>query len=212
MGPLSQALSFLGGLTTPILYLLLAGGALLENLVPPVPADTFVVVGGLLASRGAVDPVLALGLIWVANVAGALAVYVTGRSYGHTFFTVGAGRLLLNPPQMTRIQSFYRRWGILAIFTARFFPGLRAVVPAFAGVSHLGFWKVAPPLALASAIWYGFLFWAGMAAGRNLGWLEDRLSEVNTTLLVGAVILGVAVAVWWIRTRREHRDGESHDE
>ena len=40
MGALSRALDLLGEIPEPILYLLLGGGAFLENIVPPVPADT----------------------------------------------------------------------------------------------------------------------------------------------------------------------------
>lgn len=210
MGPVSQALEWLGILPAWALLAILAGGALLENLVPPVPADTFVVVGGLLAARGAVPAGWLLLAIWVANVAGALMVYGTAFRHGRAFFDVGLGRHVLSPGQLRRIAAFYGRWGIWTVFLARFLPGLRAVVPAFAGVSHLPFHRVAPPLAAASAIWYGALFWGGMQAARSLPLLEEWLAGVNRWLLAVAVVVALAVGVWWIRTRREGVE-EGHD-
>lgn len=208
MGALNRALDLLGEIPEPLLYLLLGGGAFLENIVPPVPADTFVVVGGLLADRGSVAPWPALGLIFVLNVAGALAVWWAGYRYGRRFFRGSVGQRLLRPRQLQRIQGFYRGWGVWAIFFARFLPGLRAVVPGFAGVSHLPLWKVAPPIVVASALWYGALFWAGQFAGRNLDVLERRLEGVNGVLLgLAALFAGVAV-LWWVRTRREEEDAE----
>ncbi|HSM04851.1 MAG TPA: DedA family protein [Longimicrobiales bacterium] len=208
MGPVSRALDLLGALPVELLYLILGGGAFLENLVPPVPADTFVVVGGLLADRGSVDPWIAFALILVLNAAGALAVWWAGYHYGAAFFRGSVGRRLLRPRQLGRIQGFYHRHGVWAIFGARFLPGLRAVVPAFAGVSHLGFWRVAPPVVVASTLWYGSLFMAGRLAGRNLARLEGALAGVNGVLVGLAVVLGGGAVYWWIRTHREGADPE----
>lgn len=209
MGPVSQALEWLGVVPPWALVMILSAGALLENLVPPVPADTFVVVGGLLAARGEVGPWSVLGGIWVANVAGAMAVYLTGLKHGRSFFTLGAGRHILSPGQLERIARFYARWGVLAIFVARFLPGLRAVVPAFAGVAHLQPWRVAPPVVVASGIWYGVLFWVGMQANRSIPRLEEWLAGVNFSLLVAALLLASVIVVWWARTRGGGRPGSA---
>jgi membrane protein DedA with SNARE-associated domain len=195
-------LDWLAGLPGWLIYLVLAAGSALENLVPPIPADTFVVLGGLLASRGAVSFGSALALVWAANVSTALLVYWTGHRYGRSFFEEGPGRLLLNEHQLVRIHRFYKRFGPAAIFLARFLPGLRAVVPAFAGVSHQRFVSVAVPVAVASAIWYGGLMWVGLVAGRNLDRVEGWLQGTNRWLLGAALVVVAAVAVWWWRTRR----------
>lgn len=205
MGALTRALDLLGEIPEPLLYLLLGGGAFLENVVPPVPADTFVVVGGLLANRGSVAPWPAFLLILVLNAAGALGIWWAGHRYGRDFFRGSVGRRLLLPRQLDRLEGFYRKWGGWAIFLARFLPGLRAVVPAFAGVSHLPFWRVAPAVTVASALWYGTLFWAGWVAGQNLDRLERQLEGVNGVLVVLAVLVGGAAVVWWLRSRRAAR-------
>jgi membrane protein DedA with SNARE-associated domain len=198
----STALDWLAGLPAWLVYVVLGVGSALENIVPPVPADTFVVIGGMLASRGAVSPGWAVAIIWVCNVSTALLVYWMGHRHGRGFFERGAGRLLLNEHQLTRIRRFYRRFGLAAIFFARFLPGLRAVVPAFAGVSHQPFLRVAVPVGAASAIWYGMLFWVGMAAGRNLDAVEAWLRDTNRGLLALALVMVAGIAWWWWRTRR----------
>ncbi|MBZ0237568.1 MAG: hypothetical protein K8M05_34945, partial [Deltaproteobacteria bacterium] len=71
---LAEGLGLLAALPGWAVHLLLAVGAAVENLIPPIPADTFVVVAGLLSARGVVDPLLAGLLTWGANVAGALLV------------------------------------------------------------------------------------------------------------------------------------------
>lgn len=197
-----SVISWLGGLPPVVIYLVLGVGAAVENVVPAVPADTFVLLGGFLAAlREALDPRWIFASTWVFNVASAMAMYRLGDTHGRSFFRTGWGRHLLNARQMERMRLFYRKWGTMAIFLTRFLPGLRSVVPIFAGVSHQPALPVLIPLAAASAVWYGGLVWAGMVAGRNLSRVRALLSEVNTVLLVVAGVVTLALAVWWWRTR-----------
>lgn len=200
------------GLPPALLYALLGLGSALENLIPPIPADTFILLGGFLAGRGALDPWLVFAITWGCNVLSALAVYGLGLRYGRSFFETGAGRHVLHEGQLERMREFYRRWGHAAIFLTRFLPGLRAVVPAFAGVSHQPFLPVAVPLALASAIWYGLLVWIGATFGRNLSTMLGWLGDANRVLLLVALVLAAAIGAWWYRTRRRERGGPGEGE
>ena len=69
--------------------------------------------------------------------------------------------------------------GTPAIFVTRFLPGIRSVVPVFAGVTHQGWLPVALPIALASGIWYGGLVWLGAWAGSNVDRLTGVLDRIN---------------------------------
>ena len=65
------------------------------------------------------------------------------------------GRRLLAPRSLAIIEREYLRFGIVGIFISRFLPGIRAVVPPFAGLVGLGAIRTLAPMGLASAIWYG---------------------------------------------------------
>jgi membrane protein DedA with SNARE-associated domain len=198
---MDRVLAFFLDLPAWLLYALLGAGAALENIVPPVPADTFVLLGGFLAARGGPDAVTVFLVIWGANVASALFVFWIGLTHGPRYFEHGFGRHLLNPHQAERMRRFYARWGLPAIFLARFLPGLRAVVPGTAGLARMSWWKVAPPMAIASAIWYGGLVWLGVTAGSNLGRIKELLDRVNFWLLLVALAIFASIGVWWWRTR-----------
>lgn len=200
---LGEILSELALLPPFLVYTILGVGAALENVVPPVPADTFVVLGGLLSSQGSIEARWIFLATWGANVASALAVYGVGYRYGASFFQRDLGRWLLRPKQLERLHEFYGRWGHLAIFLTRFLPGFRAIVPVFAGVTRQPFIPVALPLALASAIWYGLLTWAGTVAGRNLEAILAWIAGLNRTFLAVALGLFVLVGFWWYRSRRD---------
>src|SRR5687768_110578 len=116
-------IAWLAGLPPLLVYVVLGIGAALENVMPVIPADTFVVLGGFLAAQGRADPVVVFLATWGANVASALAVYGAAWRYGPQFFSRGPGKRLLNPRQLHRLAVFYRRWGPWATFITRFLPG-----------------------------------------------------------------------------------------
>lgn len=199
-------LAWLAGLPAWLLYVALGAGAATENVVPAVPADTFVALGGLLSALGDVSARGIFLATWICNVTSALVMYRLAYRHGRGFFARGLGRRLLNPHQMERMERFYDRWGTPAIFFTRFLPGVRSFTPIFAGVTVQGWLPVAAPIALASAIWYGTLVWLGRWAGRNLGLLGALLGRLNSVLGAVAVVVAVAAAAWWWRSR--HPPGE----
>jgi membrane protein DedA with SNARE-associated domain len=158
-------------------------GAAIENVVPPVPADTFVLLGAFLAAAGRADPVMVFLFTWVANVGSAVGVYGLAHRYGKSFFATPAGHWLLKPRQLEQIGRFYERYGTPAIFLSRFLPAFRALVPVFAGVTHVPLRRVIGPLAVASALWYGALVYLGALAGRNWSAIVAFFGRASTVLL-----------------------------
>lgn len=196
-----QLLNWLSGASSVAVYLVLGAAAALENIVPPVPADVVVLFGGLLAGRGIANPWVVFVAVWLCNVAGALFVYYAGVHYGPGFFAGRLGQLILHPGQIERLSAFYRRYGIGVVFVSRFLPMFRAVVPVFAGVSRIGFWRTALPLASASALWYGALVYVGGVAGRNWEVLIDTFQSVGAWFWGVALLATLAVLWWWWKSR-----------
>ncbi len=198
-----EVLHWLAELPAVVTYVVLGCGAALENVIPPVPADTFVLFGGFLAARGRADPWVAFLVTWLANVTSAVAVYAFARRHGDFLGRSRPARWFLAEHQLRRIGVFYERWGASAIFLSRFLPGLRAVVPVFAGISRLSAPRMVIPTFLASGLWYGGLVYVGATAGRNWEAIQRALANVNSGLLVLTLVIAAAMAAWWWRTRRE---------
>lgn len=196
-----RLIEWLAGAPPAAVYAVLGLAAAVENVMPPIPADAVVLFGGLLAGRGAASPWLVFLAVWVCNVAGALLVYYAGVHYGPGFFSGRIGRMILHPGQVQRLSLFYQRYGIGVVFVSRFLPMFRAVVPVFAGVSRIGFWRTAPSLAAASAIWYGALVYVGAVAGRNWGQLVEMFRSIGAWFWGIAVLAAAGVLWWWWKTR-----------
>lgn len=189
----------MAGLPPAGIYGVIAVLAALENIVPPVPADTAVALGAFLAARGA--PISLTGLFvatWVPNVTTAIGMYAVARTVGRSFMESRTGRRLLSPRAMRALERAYERHHLWGIFVSRFLPGYRAVVPPFAGIAGLRATRALPPVVLASALYYGLLVWLAGRVGanweavltvlRNLGWWLGGIAVVATALLVWAVV------------------------
>ena len=174
--------------------------AAVENVFPPVPADTAVALGAFLAGRGVLNAWGVFLLTWGANVSGAAAVYGLGRRYGRGIFAGRLGRKLLSPETLDHIARAYERHGTVGIFLSRLLPVWRAVVPPFAGIAGVPPRRALVPLALASALWYGALTVLVTTLGTNFEDVARTLGHVNRALGVVALVL-VVVLVAWLRRR-----------
>ncbi len=209
---LEAFLTLVGGVPVEIVYLLVGVGAAVENLFPPVPSDVVVVAGGILADRGVLDARFVFLVAWASNLLLALGVYVAARRFGGGIFSTRWGRWLLRPAQLERMSLFYADFGALTILVSRFFPVFRVLVPAFAGISRLGFWRTAIPLTIASAAWYGVLVAGGVLASRNIPRIVGALTAVNTTAGLLALLLAVVLAWLWWRSRHGDEAGTRRDD
>ena len=151
-------------------------------MVPPVPSDAAVALGAFLSNRGLTAPLGVFLVTWLSNLAGATAVYFVARRYGRRLFATSLGRRLLAPRSLAIIEREYLRFGVAGIFVSRFLPGIRAVVPPFAGLVNLSPLRTLLPTGIASAIWYGGITLLGSVIGAEWDRINYVIRGVNRTL------------------------------
>jgi membrane protein DedA with SNARE-associated domain len=205
---INHVILWLTGLPQAGVYGVIALFAALENIFPPLPADSVIALGAFLAARGA--EVTLLGVFfatWIPNVASAIGMYWVARTVGRTFAGSRAGRRLLSPRAMAALERAYQRHHLWGIFVSRFLPGYRAVVPPFAGLLGLGSFRALAPVVLASGLWYGFLVWLAHRIGTNWYALQRTVGRVSWWLGAAAAAV-TALLLWglwsWRRSRAGH--------
>jgi membrane protein DedA with SNARE-associated domain/uncharacterized tellurite resistance protein B-like protein len=181
--------------------------AAVENVIPPVPSDAAVALGAFLSNRGLTTPLAVFLVTWLANLVGAAGVYFAARRYGRRLFASPTGRRLLAPRSLAVIERGYMRFGTAGIFISRFLPGIRAVVPPFAGLVGLGVVRTFVPMGVASAIWYGGITLLGTLIGAEWHRIVAIIAGVNRTLGVAALV-AVAAFIGWRVLHRRRRRGE----
>ena len=195
-------LAWLSSLPIGTLYFALAVVAAIENVFPPVPADTVVALGSFLAARGRGSVWAAFLATWSGNVASAMIMYAVGRRYGSHRLEK---RLLgeRGPQADRRLERLYGRYGVTALFASRFIPGVRAIVPPFAGALRVPPLRAGVAIALASAIWYGTVSYLGFTIGGNCQQVLQLIADYGRVLAIGAAaLLLVALVIWRTRSRK----------
>jgi len=197
-------LNWLVTLSPGTLYSVLALVAALENFVPPFPSDVVVAFGSFVAAQG---PGTAFGVFvftWLGNVAGAMLVYALGQRYGARRLERRlAGKHAES--RDARIRAMFQRYGMPAVFVSRFIPGVRAVVPVFAGALRLPVLPTAAMIAAASGMWYGLITYVAFRVGADWPMLKGMVAQYSrTAAIVAAAILAVGIAAWaFVRTRQK---------
>ena len=198
---MQSVLDWLNSLPTGTLYLALGVVAAVENIFPPLPADTVVALGSFLAARGQGSIWRTLTATWVGNVAGAMLMYGLGRRYG----AAKLERKLLGdkgPGAEGRLKTMYGKYGVAALFLSRFIPGVRAIVPPFAGALRVPAWRAGLAIGGASAIWYGSVSYLGFTLGGNWDAVSRAITGYGRALAIAAgIIMLVALGIWSLRRR-----------
>jgi membrane protein DedA with SNARE-associated domain len=195
------AIDWLAGLPEILLAAVLAGLAFIENIVPPVPSDTLIAIMTFLAAA-ADRPVAGLmGAVIVGSAGGGMLTYWLGRRFGaEGLTTVMRRRGLL--AEEARLERAYARYGVLALFAGRLVPGLRSIVPVFAGALRLPMISSLLVITAASTLWYSALAYLAHRAGGNWEAIETQLRALGRT---GGLIALIAVGVVALFVRQRRR-------
>ena len=162
-------------------------------------------MGAFLSNRGLTTPFVVFLVTWSANLLGAAGVYLASRKFGRRLFASPTGRRLLAPRSLAVIEREYLRFGTAGIFVSRFLPGIRAVVPPFAGLVGLGAWRTFVPMGIASAIWYGGITVLGAFIGAEWTRIMALIAGINRTLGFAAAAGIVGVVIWRLLLARRRR-------
>ena len=199
---MDSLLAWLSSVPIGTLYVALAAVAAIENVFPPVPADTVVALGSFLAARGRGSVWAAFLATWFGNVTSAMIMYGVGRKYGAKRLE---RRLLGDKGEQAdrRLERLYGRYGVMALFASRFIPGVRAIVPPFAGALRVPPLRAGIAIAGASAIWYGTVSYLGFTLGGNWQRVLQLITDYGRGLAIGAAaLLLVGLVIWRTRSRK----------
>ncbi len=196
-------------------YGLIAMAMLLENLIPPIPSELIMPLGGVLVEEGRLDflPVVLAGLL--GTVLGAWFWYWIGRLLRADRLAAwlgSRGRLLgIGPESLAASQNWFGRHGAAVVFWGRLLPAIRTLVSVPAGMESMPqgpflLWTTA-----GSLIWVLILTLVGMVLGSRATELFAALGPISGWLSACVLLLlGLRTMVPWLRSLvQRHRQRQS---
>ena len=161
-------------------YLVFLVSAYTENVVPPIPGDTVVVLGAYLVHTGQLDFWGVYLATTFGSVIGFLTMYMIGYRYGRSMiYDKKYGERMFKEEHLRRVEKWFSRWGYWVIFANRFLSGTRSVISLFAGSFHLHPVPVILLSTLSALIWNALLLIAGMLLGKNWQIIGNIISRYN---------------------------------
>ncbi len=180
-------------------YFVIFVPVMLETAGVPLPGETILLLSGVAASAGRIDP-------WIAIAVGSAAAII-GDNIGYAIGRYGGRRVVLRLAHIGHIEKslawgerFFAVHGGKTVFLARWIFGLRIFGAWIAGMVHMPwrvffFWNAAGGITwAASVIGLGYFF------GHSLHAIEKALGIGGVIAVVTAAIVGF---VFW--RRFEHR-------
>lgn len=164
--------------SSPWFYLVIFVVALLDSVIPIVPSETTVIIGGIAAGQGNLSVGLVIGLGALGAYIGDTLAYLLGRRSG-TLITRWFFRGDKGADRLSRAGTQIRKRGGYLLITARFVPGGRTALTFTCGLTRQPFWSWFTRWDLVAVV-----IWAGYAG--SLGFFfGDRFEDDHAT------------AFWW---------------
>ena len=162
---------------------------ILGNAGLPVPEETVLTVSGYLVWQGRLSAVPVILVAMTSAVIGDNLAYWVGRRYGRLMLSRW---IRVRPERIERVETFVQRYGMLAVFAARFVAGLRFMAGPLAGCTGLSPVRFFVANLLGAAIYVPAAIGAGYAVGYGLG---DRIERLRGLVGLGEHVVLVAVVV-----------------
>jgi membrane protein DedA with SNARE-associated domain len=184
------------------IFLLMA----LENVVPPIPSEVIMGLGGMAVARGnmAVVPLIFWGT--AGSTIGNYFWYAVGRHFGYAGlkpFVARWGRwLTVEWEDVEKLHRFFLKHGGKTVFVFRFLPTFRTMISLPAGMAKMPVWRFFLATFVGSAIWNTVLAGAGYYLGSNYEQLGHYIGPVAIALTV-AIVIGYIYRVLTWKPRAE---------
>lgn len=187
-------------------YLILGVSAYTENVVPPIPGDTVVILGAYLVSTGQLDFWGVYVSTTIGSVAGFVTMYYIGRKFGRSFIYKKSRSRIYKEEDIRKAEIWFGKWGYWVIAANRFLPGTRSIISLFAGFFHLNVLLVVALSIVSAAIWNGLLISAGMLVGKNWEIISDIISQYNKVLIVLTIfVIGYVIYRKYYKKKSEQK-------
>lgn len=180
-------------------YALLFGILVASGFGLPMNEDILLVTAAALTLSGVMDPWPLVAVAWAGIVIADGLIFHWGRVFGARLLEHRLLSHAISPRRLVAMQQFMQRVGPVAIFAARFMPGVRSAVYLAAGSMKLRYRQQFLFDGLAAAVEIPLLVFAVRYVGGNWEQLVPRSGWGLALTLGGAVLLA---AVAWLGYRR----------
>ena len=178
-----------------IAYFVICFAMFLENVIPPIPSEVIMPLGGFLVFQGNLNFYVLVIFGLIGTVLGSLPWYYLGRFLNEkklASFVESKGKFLgINVKDFNKSKLWFDKYGVSLVFWGRLIPGIRTLISVPAGIELMPLKKFLVWTSLGSLIWVVLLSLAGYVFGENYRLIETYLD--NLKVFIKPILLIISI-------------------
>ena len=166
-----------------IAYLTICLAMFLENIVPPIPSEIIMPLGGFFVFKQKLNFYILVFWGLFGTILGSLPWYYLGRLVNEkklsTFLDKRGKYLGITSNDLDKSKRWFDKYGVSLVFWGRLVPGIRTLISVPAGMELMPLRKFLIWTTLGSLIWIALLTYFGYVFGENYQIIESYLDQIK---------------------------------
>ena len=166
-----------------IAYLVICMAMFLENIIPPIPSEIIMPLGGFFVYQQKLNFYVLVFWGLLGTIAGSLPWYYLGRLVNEkrlSNFLDKRGKYVgITSDDLAKSKRWFDKYGVTLVFWGRLVPGIRTLISVPAGMELMPLRKFLIWTTFGSLIWVTLLTYAGYIFGENYTIIETYLDQIK---------------------------------
>jgi len=166
-----------------IAYLTICLAMFLENIIPPIPSEIIMPLGGFFVYQQKLNFYILVFWGLLGTILGSLPWYYLGKLVNEkrlSNFLDKKGKYLgISPSNLSKSKRWFDKYGVSLVFWGRLVPGIRTLISVPAGIELMPLRKFLLWTTFGSLIWVALLSYSGYLFGENYPIIQTYLDQIK---------------------------------
>ena len=189
-----------------VAYFVICFAMLLENIIPPIPSEIIMPLGGFFVYQGDLNFYILVLFGLIGTVLGALPWYYLGRFLNEKKLAKvveSKGKFLgITSKDFNKSKLWFDKYGVSLVFWGRLIPGIRTLISVPAGIELMPLRKFLVWTTLGSLIWVVLLSLAGYLFGENYRIIETYVDNLKFFIKPLLLVISIFFLLKYLRNIR----------
>ena len=184
-------------------YLIIGFAMFLENIIPPIPSEIIMPLGGYFVFQGSLNFYILIIFGSAGTLLGSFPWYFLGKALNEqriSKFLDKRGKFLgITSKDLSKSRLWFDKYGTLLVFWGRLVPGIRTLISVPAGIELMPIGTFFLWTSLGTIIWVTILTYAGYVFGENYQNISLYLDNFKVFLKPIFILFFVLVIIKFLR-------------
>ena len=188
-----------------IAYLTICFAMFLENIIPPIPSEIIMPLGGFFVYQQKLNFYILIFWGLLGTILGSLPWYYLGRLVNEkrlSNFLDRKGKYIgITSDDLAKSRRWFDKYGVSLVFWGRLVPGIRTLISVPAGMELMSLKTFLIWTTLGSLIWVALLSYAGFLFGENYPLIETYIDQFKFVVKPILILIFVYFLVKFLMRR-----------